>query len=671
MTSSSSSTSYLDRLVAFYRFYAPDRVSSAQLTLQSYESREDLMFRALEKKYGPEQAAIEHERKTNSISNKAKSETNNINNQAKKSSSFIPPPPPPPLATILALHMDPIRSRVERFYQHYAPDKLVNIDAALDSYRGREEIMLQILEKKYGPEPRAFVVVTPRSAALKRASNATTLKDESSSSPSATRRRSTAHFLDEEDDCLIVDAKIAGPSAGPDPKSIKVHTPYDYDEVLYAAGVRGHTRVAQEVEPFGEDKRPYGVALTLLIALIGEEVLFDPDRPLVFPFHALKELKGTFPDAVDAIAFEHLLAYRSVFASMLQHTMYIRHLEVAERQCLVQAQLENIHEISHHVRVLGEAVKQLQPMEEERRSMMLRDERLRFDGLILWFRKRRLDIVHGVPLLEHSADDYYGVVDGGDGHLRSILSESYHSPNVREGGAGGGSPARVRLEDSERKLKQIHEALRSKANQIVVTKWDTTAAPSIREHTTAAPSPLTNSRRFSAKKVVSSSEDVLTSPSRLPAGANGISKGIAQHSRSPSRLTPDSPSFGPNATQQHAWVPAGCLDTHNIVGASKGSIDTTTHNGEAGGATPTLVVVREHLHFDPFSRDDTMRSRTPSRTPSTTSTAFRSPSSSAVSCEVDRTVRLRKLAGKGSFSSMRHCAATDAKRYFAPGAAAE
>lgn len=44
-------------------------------------------------------------------------------------------------------------SRVTRFYQHYNPDKVSEVQEALRKYKHREPLLMQHLVQKYGPEP--------------------------------------------------------------------------------------------------------------------------------------------------------------------------------------------------------------------------------------------------------------------------------------------------------------------------------------------------------------------------------------------------------------------------------------------------------------------------------------------------------------------------------------
>lgn len=46
-----------------------------------------------------------------------------------------------------------LRKRLERFYSHYNPAKLSNVDNTMTQYRGKEAELFDALIKKYGPEP--------------------------------------------------------------------------------------------------------------------------------------------------------------------------------------------------------------------------------------------------------------------------------------------------------------------------------------------------------------------------------------------------------------------------------------------------------------------------------------------------------------------------------------
>ncbi|KAH9582139.1 hypothetical protein LSM04_006102 [Trypanosoma melophagium] len=125
----------LERLQRFYRHYAPSKVATAELALEVYVGQEEAMFKALERKYGPE-ANIPTE-----LSKRAPSSGDDSRN-----SIALPSVP----------HFDTIRNRLERIYPFYAPNLLESVDLTLAAYEGRENVLFSLLQQKYGPEPSAF-----------------------------------------------------------------------------------------------------------------------------------------------------------------------------------------------------------------------------------------------------------------------------------------------------------------------------------------------------------------------------------------------------------------------------------------------------------------------------------------------------------------------------------
>ena len=47
----------------------------------------------------------------------------------------------------------PLRYRLLKFYQKYAPEKATEVDKVIDMFRGRESLMFKMFLVKYGPEP--------------------------------------------------------------------------------------------------------------------------------------------------------------------------------------------------------------------------------------------------------------------------------------------------------------------------------------------------------------------------------------------------------------------------------------------------------------------------------------------------------------------------------------
>jgi hypothetical protein len=680
----------LQRLARFYAYYAPERVESAPLTLDAYAGRVDLLFRALEKKYGPE----------NRIPLIFSGATTDETVDASLSAAGTSPrhqQPASPIATKLdvltsppqlaqtfstTIHLNHHQLRLERYYRYYASDKLSSVASTMEAYRGSEERLFRELEKKYGAEPRAFVVVTPR-----RTKPAETLNHGlRGSSPVAASPSSAAAADDDENSAFFVDPAVVGPSAGPDPKAIAVHTPYDYHGVLRQLGLR-EDAVDCELSAFGPSRLPYAASIAVIATLMGQEALFDvdPEKTPPFPFHALKEVKRTQPDSIDGLAYDHLLRYRTIFTTALQHVVYVRQTEMLERQRLLQQHQRDVRDLSRRMLVLVEAMAHIAPLEAEHRNTVVHEERIRYDGIVLWFRQQRLDLVSAGTT----------TTPRGEG---GVLTSSRHVGILQ-------------LAEVEQQLRRVNDDIRAQSDALVA-KWvqepPRSTIRSILDLTPMLSSPSEGKRKANhSNKLVLA--DTTTTPSRGRfstktlhiSSATGASGGAAAPvTSSPSRnRSPNRPFPGT------LWVPSGPAATsHNAI-AHRGT-PLTRDGASVPAHPPAPVVVRENLHYDPFGRDDrdTLRTsppvgfvthdglllcaapvRSPSatrRTASTsTNTALRSHSSNTglihhsegatrseshlLPYEIERNVRLKKVATKGSFSFMRHCAATEAKRFFA------
>ncbi|EAN94372.1 hypothetical protein C3747_317g13 [Trypanosoma cruzi] len=115
------------RLERFMRKYNPGKLGTIDGILKAYKGREEQMFEALVRKYGPEPSRDE-------LPDTASAKT------AQSSS-------------VLTEETEDVRLRLERFMRKYNPGKLGTIDGILKAYKGREEQMFEVLVRKYGPEP--------------------------------------------------------------------------------------------------------------------------------------------------------------------------------------------------------------------------------------------------------------------------------------------------------------------------------------------------------------------------------------------------------------------------------------------------------------------------------------------------------------------------------------
>eukprot|EP00756_Hemistasia_phaeocysticola_P055696 Hpha_TRINITY_DN31663_c0_g1::TRINITY_DN31663_c0_g1_i1::g.29137::m.29137 len=97
------------RLVRFYSHYNPAKLVMVDDMLRDARGREDDLFEALVRMYGPEPPQATEDRRT--------------------------------------------RERLVRFYRRHNPSRLPDVDAVLADYRGREDQLFSALEHKYGPEP--------------------------------------------------------------------------------------------------------------------------------------------------------------------------------------------------------------------------------------------------------------------------------------------------------------------------------------------------------------------------------------------------------------------------------------------------------------------------------------------------------------------------------------
>lgn len=107
------------RLHAFYSKYNPEKIDEIDTVLLKYKGKEDTLFQALIRKYGPEDAQpVEVQSPVNA-----------------------------------ATDVDPmLKIRLTEFYEKYNPDKVSSVEETLIKYKGKEVGLFEALVKKYGPE---------------------------------------------------------------------------------------------------------------------------------------------------------------------------------------------------------------------------------------------------------------------------------------------------------------------------------------------------------------------------------------------------------------------------------------------------------------------------------------------------------------------------------------
>jgi hypothetical protein len=246
------------------------------------------------------------------------------------------------------------RSRLAAFYQHYAPEKVAQVDVALAAYRGREDLMFQLLEAKYGPE----AVIYQRYEEM-------------------TEEAQTDRRLHE-----MINASIAMSPHTPKSAADTRHhrdAPFDYVTAAHLLGANA------DVFMFGPGNEKYAAAFLLMMHAIGSEALFDATRATL-PMPAFSDREST---ALDRFAFERILHYRFVWIDSWFKGLAIRNYELSARRALADELNLCLRETRYREYVRQQAFTMIVPIERERRQLVIDDETLRFAGLVSWFRKER------------------------------------------------------------------------------------------------------------------------------------------------------------------------------------------------------------------------------------------------------------------------------------------
>jgi len=159
------------RLIRFFEQYNKDKVGSVDQILQQYAGKEAELFAALVKKYGPEPSGVA----PTSVGTDPKSRLLRFFGQynreklpavdqilqqyaGKENELFVAlvkkygPEPEINAAAPVAAVADH-KSRLIRFFEQYNKEKLGSVDQVLTQYAGKEADLFSALVKKYGPEP--------------------------------------------------------------------------------------------------------------------------------------------------------------------------------------------------------------------------------------------------------------------------------------------------------------------------------------------------------------------------------------------------------------------------------------------------------------------------------------------------------------------------------------
>lgn len=131
-----SKLTHKERLLRIYQQYQPSKIGMIDEILKRYEGHEDVLFRKLEKLYGPEP-----EPDTEAIQRKAA--------EARRRDANAPEAKAPADTWGGVSYAD----RVAAMCKRYTPGKVNTIPSVLEQFKGKEKQLLEGLVKKYGPEP--------------------------------------------------------------------------------------------------------------------------------------------------------------------------------------------------------------------------------------------------------------------------------------------------------------------------------------------------------------------------------------------------------------------------------------------------------------------------------------------------------------------------------------
>ena len=513
-----------ERLNRYYAHYAPDKLPAADAALKAYQGREDALFRALEKKYGPESAVPKNSNRTDSIYSSGKDSPRSVRfadseNEKQGANSSIDDP----------LNPVELKARLTRFYLKYQPEKLADIESLVTKYGGKEAALFRALVEKYGPEPTDDqtksvplvaikpdatespakqptppVVGSPRKVVafvdpqrdeaptrvqqvVKQTAPITTApitteqprkaSGDSGVQPPTVSRPVIASSLAPVVDGLStkpVEPRPIVPPLGKIPPVDKQPTPLPVEKpsiiipqqpsnpqgssavnaAVAAALASSSQRKANKPQgAWGEEQRqskewlvaagcdeleaedtiktafatsppptdpppvatsspptntaPFVVALKLLQKIIGEEELFRlvdrTETPLPFPLSDIIRIKNCLKShvAIEEFVFQHLSQRCGILPAVIFGGARIKECEAAARAALLKQRADCTAAIHYKNLVHRDAVRFVDPIQDERRSVIVDDERIRYEGVLEWFRAKRQRILeeYEAPLL--------------------------------------------------------------------------------------------------------------------------------------------------------------------------------------------------------------------------------------------------------------------------------
>lgn len=138
------------RIIALYAARAPEKLHNLHNVLDRYRGAEDVLLSVLMEKYH-----VTHEELSVMLESEADASADTSADERRGGGRNVTTHDRDQSPGLTPDEQAALQRRIWRLYERYAPDKLRNLDNVLAKYSGGEDILLEVLIKRYGPEPPA------------------------------------------------------------------------------------------------------------------------------------------------------------------------------------------------------------------------------------------------------------------------------------------------------------------------------------------------------------------------------------------------------------------------------------------------------------------------------------------------------------------------------------
>ena len=150
---------YSERLTNFYKAYEPSKVSQVDSFLDKYVGKEEALFRALVKKYGPEPEPSDGGDEEEDDDDDEDDDEDGGAAQPKGAAEAKPKGKSQKTKIVKQAVQQTFEQRLVAFYTKYDSSKLGIITTIMSKYGDDAEKLFKSLVKKYGKEPKAVKVI--------------------------------------------------------------------------------------------------------------------------------------------------------------------------------------------------------------------------------------------------------------------------------------------------------------------------------------------------------------------------------------------------------------------------------------------------------------------------------------------------------------------------------